>query len=215
MRETEKAVQEALNVVVESVRRRDVQALVDAIRADRDAELREMVAPMTMTPAIEHMMREALRRSTDPGSLAVAVAELDATRAALASRDAAIAELKALANSYLMGHFGHRADCASLYGSVLVHSGGVESSPARPCSCRYEQLAAALRTPKADAPRESAPRDPNRCPVCDWPLAANIEGGCVPGNCSYRPRPGTDEYRRIKARREELARAAQDSGEKP
>lgn len=29
----------------------------------------------------------------------------------------------------------------------------------------------------------------DRCPVCHWPLKATIQEGCVPGNCSQRPRP--------------------------
>lgn len=30
-----------------------------------------------------------------------------------------------------------------------------------------------------------------RCKVCGLPLAARMEDGCVPGNCSMRPRPIT------------------------
>jgi len=45
-----------------------------------------------------------------------------------------------------------------------------------------------------------------RCEICDWPLATRIEDGCVPGNCSYRPKEGSDEHRRIRERRESLAR---------
>lgn len=52
-----------------------------------------------------------------------------------------------------------------------------------------------------------------RCEVCDWPLADSIEHGCVPGNCSYRPREGSEEYRRIKKRRAELEAKAADSKE--
>lgn len=29
----------------------------------------------------------------------------------------------------------------------------------------------------------------DRCPVCGWPLMAEVSGGCVPGNCSMRPQP--------------------------
>ncbi len=45
------------------------------------------------------------------------------------------------------------------------------------------------------------------CEVCGWPLASAASEGCVPGNCCYRPREGTDEYRRIEARRKALAEA--------
>ena len=48
--------------------------------------------------------------------------------------------------------------------------------------------------------------DTKRCEICDWPLVARMEDGCVPGNCSYRPEQGTDEHRRIQERREALAR---------
>lgn len=47
--------------------------------------------------------------------------------------------------------------------------------------------------------------DPRRCDVCDWPLAASIDDGCVPGNCSYRAREGTPEHERIVERRRRLA----------
>lgn len=46
-----------------------------------------------------------------------------------------------------------------------------------------------------------------RCEVCNWPLAASVAEGCVPGNCSYRPDPDSDEGRWIQQRREELRRA--------
>lgn len=40
-------------------------------------------------------------------------------------------------------------------------------------------------------------RDPNRCAVCGWKLAASREDGCVRGDCSMRPRPAVlyDEER--------------------
>jgi len=47
--------------------------------------------------------------------------------------------------------------------------------------------------------------DPARCDVCGWPLAQRREDGCVPGDCAYRPHEGTDEWFRIKARREAIA----------
>lgn len=43
-----------------------------------------------------------------------------------------------------------------------------------------------------------------RCPICDWPMASRREDGCVPGDCSYRPREGSEEWRRIKRHRAEL-----------
>lgn len=43
-----------------------------------------------------------------------------------------------------------------------------------------------------------------RCEVCGWPLADSVLRGCVEGNCGYRPNENTDEYYRIKKRREEL-----------
>lgn len=43
-----------------------------------------------------------------------------------------------------------------------------------------------------------------RCLICDFPLAATVEDGCVPGNCSYRPADGSPEYYRIEARRRAL-----------
>lgn len=45
-----------------------------------------------------------------------------------------------------------------------------------------------------------------RCPICDWPLAADLSRGCVPGNCSYRPDEGSAEYARIKKRRDLIDR---------
>jgi len=43
-----------------------------------------------------------------------------------------------------------------------------------------------------------------RCPICDWTLAESRDKGCVPGDCSYRPEQGSDEWHRIHARREAL-----------
>lgn len=51
-----------------------------------------------------------------------------------------------------------------------------------------------------------------RCPVCDWPMAATVQEGCVPGNCSYRPDEGSAEWRRIKARRAALTAEAINDG---
>src|SRR5689334_12270985 len=31
--------------------------------------------------------------------------------------------------------------------------------------------------------------DETRCPICGWPFARNASEGCVPNNCSMRPRP--------------------------
>jgi hypothetical protein len=43
-------------------------------------------------------------------------------------------------------------------------------------------------------PAMTAP-DVARCTVCRWPLAESMEQGCVPGNCSYRPRTkGTPDH---------------------
>ncbi len=42
---------------------------------------------------------------------------------------------------------------------------------------------------------------PDRCEVCGYALAASLEDGCVPGNCSYRPTIGTAEYHRIMRKR--------------
>lgn len=44
-----------------------------------------------------------------------------------------------------------------------------------------------------------------RCAICDWPIAKSREEGCVPGDCSYRPDPGSPEWSRIQTRRNELA----------
>lgn len=53
--------------------------------------------------------------------------------------------------------------------------------------------------------------EPGRCQVCGWPLAGSVEDGCVEGNCSMRPREGSEEYYRLKERREWLsARAAKE-----
>ena len=37
------------------------------------------------------------------------------------------------------------------------------------------------------APGETWQPDPQRCPICEWPYAAERKDGCVPGDCSYRP----------------------------
>jgi predicted RNA-binding Zn-ribbon protein involved in translation (DUF1610 family) len=35
--------------------------------------------------------------------------------------------------------------------------------------------------------------DVPRCTVCHWPLSPSVEAGCVPGNCSLRPRARGDK----------------------
>lgn len=52
-----------------------------------------------------------------------------------------------------------------------------------------------------------------RCPVCDWPLAASREQGCVADDCSYRPKEGSPEYYRIQRRRQCLALLAARTAE--
>lgn len=80
-----------------------------------------------------------------------------------------------------------------------------------------DEMPAALRTALSAAglvvvEKEPEPKlqiDPTRCPVCDWPLAESQEKGCIPGDCSYRPEPGTPEYTRISKRRAMLATAGE------
>lgn len=48
---------------------------------------------------------------------------------------------------------------------------------------------------------------PGRCPICDWSFAKSRNEGCIPGDCSYRPREGSDEYLRIEQRRAALGHA--------
>lgn len=55
--------------------------------------------------------------------------------------------------------------------------------------------------------QEGTPAPEERCPVCDWPYAASRDEGCVPGDCSYLPEPGTPEHARIVARRREVFEA--------
>lgn len=50
-----------------------------------------------------------------------------------------------------------------------------------------------------------------RCPICEWPLSATEADGCTLDNCSYRPHEGTDEYYRIRDRREQLARLKKET----
>ena len=88
--------------------------------------------------------------------------------------------------------------------------------------CRKPLDATAEATGEAEAVtlcgvcRETAEREAaKRCQICGWPLAADRESGCVPGDCSYRPETGSDEHRRITARREALARAPCPACERP
>lgn len=54
-------------------------------------------------------------------------------------------------------------------------------------------------------------RTSRRCEVCNWPLAESQEHGCIPGDCSYRPDDPVEQSR-IRLRRDELARLADDGG---
>jgi hypothetical protein len=52
---------------------------------------------------------------------------------------------------------------------------------------------------------------PGRCEVCGWQLSnTDYTGGCVPGNCSFRP-DNQDDQRRLRARRDEIARHAKSA----
>jgi hypothetical protein len=51
----------------------------------------------------------------------------------------------------------------------------------------------------------SETKTPERCPICDFPMAETVDKGCVPGSCSYRPEEGSAEYRRIAERKRSLA----------
>jgi hypothetical protein len=42
------------------------------------------------------------------------------------------------------------------------------------------------------------------CALCLFPLSTSIDGGCVPGNCQWRPTRGTREHMLWMRRREWL-----------
>lgn len=42
---------------------------------------------------------------------------------------------------------------------------------------------------RTERPLAAYPPEAGRCQVCGWPLADTLENGCVPGNCSMRPKP--------------------------
>jgi len=69
----------------------------------------------------------------------------------------------------------------------------------------YDEVAERVPNYCEPAPAPLAVVPVARCPVCDWPMVADASAGCVPDNCSYRPREGSDEWRRIEARRGALA----------
>lgn len=66
-----------------------------------------------------------------------------------------------------------------------------------------QALASATRAAIA---AEIAIDDPGRCAVCGWALVDAMEQGCVPGNCSYRPRP-KNLYSPKRAEREAITHA--------
>lgn len=41
-----------------------------------------------------------------------------------------------------------------------------------------------------------------QCYACGWTLATSIDNGCLPGNCSFRPSPGTARYNEWRPRQE-------------
>ncbi len=70
-------------------------------------------------------------------------------------------------------------------GLVADAAASHRSPSTQPAACvRCGQLAS-----RASAPTQEQPRDSNRCAVCGWPLVAEIEKGCIRGNCSQRPYP--------------------------
>ena len=55
---------------------------------------------------------------------------------------------------------------------------------------------------KDDEDRASAARP--RCFICGWTMAERMEDGCVPGNCSFRPRDHSQDMERVRARQATL-----------
>jgi len=54
-------------------------------------------------------------------------------------------------------------------------------------------------------PARSGEAERERCGVCGWTLAESRDNGCVAGDCSYRPEEGSDEWCRIRRKRDEIA----------
>lgn len=75
---------------------------------------------------------------------------------------------------------------------------------------RLEQENKRLKAPVSD---EGAPYEDDRCQICGWPLARPTGEGCKPNDCSMRPYEGSEEYNRLKRRREAIAARAEQ--EKP
>lgn len=69
---------------------------------------------------------------------------------------------------------------------------------------RWRAMLAARPAAPPVAAEQPGSAKPARCEICGWPLEDSIEKGCVPGNCSYRPDPGSEEYARIQRNRERL-----------
>lgn len=63
---------------------------------------------------------------------------------------------------------------------------------------RVLELEAQLQAPKQEL------YDTARCQICGWPFAQRMEDGCVPGSCGMRPREYSEEWFRLKERREWL-----------
>lgn len=92
--------------------------------------------------------------------------------------------------------------------ALILHAVNSHAALCRAVIERGEEVTA-LRARVAELEGRGAkpwqPRE-GRCDICDWTLAESRDKGCVPGDCSYRPTEGTDEWLRIKARRVEVER---------
>lgn len=96
--------------------------------------------------------------------------------------------------------------CSACHGDGWVYFGGVDGIPQEKRNCVHPRCRSG-RVSSAGLERaefirvqvELAQLDSgDRCYVCGWPYKA--DGGCEPGNCSYRPEPHNAEYDRWQKR---------------
>jgi hypothetical protein len=103
-----------------------------------------------------------------------------------------------------MENYGPSADSLRMLIAMIAKDIGIKLETDNPITITRE-----IRRWVAEQKGLLTGKHASRCRVCDWPLANSIQDGCVEGNCSYRPRIGSDEYLRIAARREQLHREDQ------
>ena len=195
----------------------DLRAKIAATERERDEALDALRAHDTgrRTGLVHREMYAQMMRERDE-----ARAKLDAVEKHRSDLRESEARYRRLLDAALRERDGLRAaaeKAVTVIGGVLMAEGCAgdgemcrekSPNPGDWCPmCSIQSGLSAIESALSGDP-PAPPRDrEDRCPRCGWPLAKSIREGCVPGNCSYRPKEGSEEWKRMRDREADTATA--------